>query len=525
MPEEWFTGPKFLCHDESTWPNDVTRLNNDNSALTSECVAVVQHTSTGLPVPDPERFSSWLRLLRTAATVLKFIEKCKGHTGQVDRDTMERAEQLLIRHAQSESFHDEITALRNGKSLHRSSRLHSLSPYLDEHGVLRASGRIDAASDVSLEVKRPVILDGRHPVAQLIVRHYHIKAAHGNQEAVVNELRQRYWLLRLRPTSKPLVPRMGELPKARVAHHQRPFSFCGLDLFGPMEVTVGRRREKRYGVIFTCLTVRAIHIELVSSLTSDSLIMALRRMAARRGWPRHLYSDNGTNLRGADTELQRSLQVLDTERLQSEGVNNGMVWTFIPPASPHWGGAWERLIRSIKTSLKVVLTERAPRDEVLRTRPLMHVSVDSQDAESLTPNHFLLGTSSNLPIMGEFDDSDLYLRKQWRTAQRLADMYWQRWVKEILPDLIPRAKWREERKSLQVGNLVFVVDPNTPRNTWSKGLVTRVFPGKDGRTRLVEVRTAAGTLRRSAARVAPILLSEECCDSTRVGNVSDALDN
>lgn len=130
---------------------------------------------------------------------------------------------------------------------------------------------------------------------------------------------------------------MGDLPQARMAHYQRPFTFCGLDLFGPMEVTVGRRREKRYGALFTCLTVRAVHVEIVSSLTTDSLIMALRRMAARRGWPRHLYSDNGTNLRGADKELQKSMQDLDNEVLKAEGAKNGLEFHFIPPLSPHWG--------------------------------------------------------------------------------------------------------------------------------------------------------------------------------------------
>lgn len=533
---EWFTGPSFLYSDESSWPKDV--VSDGNYYESSECVAAV-HTENELacpPVPDPQRFSSWLRLTRATAAVLKFIARCKGQRGDIDCGMMERAEILLLRHAQLESFGDDLSRLNNRLGLHRSSRLVKLTPIIDENGLLRVGGRIDAAVGIAPDVKRPVILDGRHPISRLIVRHYHIKVAHGNQETVVNEIKQRYWMLRLRPTvkfvtsqcmlcrilkSKPAVPRMGDLPEARVAHHQRPFYYCGLDLFGPMEVTVGRRREKRYGVLFTCLTVRAVHIELVASLTTDSLIMALRRMAARRAWPRHLFSDNGTNLRGSDTELQRSMQALDTDVLKAEGVSNDMDWTFSPPASPHWGGAWERLIRSIKSALKVTLKERAPRDEVLSTlmaeienmvnsRPLMHVSVDPSDSESLTPNHFLLGSSSRLPIIGEFDDADLSLRKQWRQAQRLADMYWQRWVREILPDLLPRTKWQEERKPLQVGDLVLVVDPNSPRNIWPKGLITQVFPGRDGRIRVVEVRTATGKLRRSAARIAPIPVSVEC---------------
>lgn len=313
-----------------------------------------------------------------------------------------------------------------------------------------------------------------------------------------------------------------KLPYARMAHHQRPFTFCGVDLFGPLGVTVGRRHEQRYGVLFTCLTVRAIHIEIVATLTTDSFIMALRRMAARRGWPQQLFSDNGTNLRGAHAELKRSVQELDENDLTNEAENHGTKWTFIPPASPHWGGAWERLIRSVKTSLRVVLKERSPRDEVLSTllaeienivnsRPLTHVSVEPGSVETLTLKHFLLGTSLDSPQIGKFDDSDLYLRKQWRISQRLADMFWNRWVKEVLPDLLPRKKWNQEQRPLHVGDLVYLIDPNGPRNKWPKGLIQEVCPGKDKRVRMVKVKTMNGVLTRSAARVARIPIADECC--------------
>jgi hypothetical protein len=532
---EWINGPEFLHGDESQWPSDI--VNPEVSEIALECIHLVQNEKCDLPVPDAARFSSWLRLLRSTAAVLKFVDKCRRRSADIDCTMMERAERLLIKQTQQELFRDDIADMRKGNVLNRSSKLSKLSPYLDEHGLLRCSGRIDAALNVAPETKRPIILDGKHAVARLLVRSYHEKAAHGNHEGVVNDLKQKYWLFKLRPTvkavvahcmycrirkAKPEVPRMGNLPEARLAHHQRPFTHCGLDLFGPMEVIVGRRHEHRYGVLFTCLTLRAIHLELVHSLTSDSLIMALRRMAARRGWPKYLYSDNGTNLRGANTELTRCLQELDEEDLKNKGVNFGVQWTFIPPASPHWGGAWERLIRSVKTSLKVILKERVPKDEVLSTlmtevenmvngRPLTHVSVEPNSEETLTPNHFLImGAASHLPAAGAFDDSDLYSRKQWRKSQRLADMYWTRWVKEILPDLIPRTKWTQEQNPLQVGDFVFIVDPAAQRNVWLKGVIQRVFPGRDGRVRVVEVKTKTGTLRRSASRVARIPMNVEC---------------
>lgn len=551
LENEWLYGPAFLYEDESLWPLEADVQLAEVSNMDLECINTLRVTPICLPaVPEPSRFSSWLRILRSTCVVLSFIEKCKKLTGDVDGAIMGRAEVLLLKYSQMKSFPEDIENLQKKKALDKKSKLLTLSPFIDDDGVLRVGGRITAAPAITRDIKQPVILDGRSHIAHLIVKHYHQKASHGNQEMVVNELKQKYWIIRLRPTVKyitskcmfcrikkaqPHPPRMGDLPEARMAHHQSPFTFTGVDLFGPMEITTGRRREKVYGVIFTCLTVRAVHIELVSSLTTDALIMALRRMAARRGWPRRLYSDNGTNLKGADKELRKSILELDEEQLKKEALNYSLTttWTFIPPASPHWGGAWERLIRNIKCSLKVILKERAPRYETLHTlmtevehivnsRPLTHVSVEPNTDESLTPNHFLLGTASNLPVLGTYDDSDLHLRKQWRISQRLADMYWKRWVREVLPDMRPRQKWNEEQRPLKVGDLALVVDPNSPRNTWPRGVIQDVLPGKDGRIRVVNIKTRTGVLQRPAARVARIAMGDECCVSTGEGNVGDA---
>ncbi|XP_023948869.2 uncharacterized protein LOC112053624 [Bicyclus anynana] len=534
----WLYGPTFLCCDADEWPEDMT--GTETEQIITECVntIIIENKFTCLPAcPDPARFSSWLRLLKSTCMVLAFVDKvCKKLTGEVDGAMMARAERLLMLYAQAQSFAEDLEHLKNQNILDKKSKLLTLTPFLDEQGILRVGGRIDAATGIPREVKHPIILDGRHPIARLIVMHYHKKFAHGNHETIVNELKQRYWITRLRPTvrtvaskcmlcrirkAQPQPPRMGDLPEARLAHHQRPFTFCGLDLFGPMKITVGRRHQIRYGVLFTCMTIRAIHIEIVHTLTTDSLIMALRRMAARKSWPLRLFSDNGTNLRGADTELRKSIEDLDQEVLKREAVNYGTTWTFIPPRSPHWGGAWERLIKSVKTALKVVLTEQAPKEEVLLTlmaeveqivnsRPLTHVSVEPASAEAITPNHFLIGTSSNLPVLGEFNDSGRFLRRQWRTSQLLADCFWRRWVKEVLPQMLPRTKWLGESQPVQVGDLVVIADPNMPRGVWPRGIVEAVLPGKDGRVRVVDVRTKSGLLRRPVARVAVLPVKSEC---------------
>lgn len=181
------------------------------------------------------------------------------------------------------------------------------------------------------------------------------------------------------------------------------------------------------------------------------------------------------------------------------------------------------MIRTVKTALKVVLKERAPRPETLSTfmaevealvnsRPITHVSSDPNYIEALTPNHFLIGTSSNGSIFGRYDDTDLTLRKQWRIAQRLTDMFWSRWLKEYLPTLLPRQKWTSEHRCLRVGDYVLLVEPNLERGSWRHGVVSATLPGSDGRIRVVDVRTRTGLLRRPVTRVALLAPKESSED-------------
>ncbi len=206
-----------------------------------------------------------------------------------------------------------------------------------------------------------------------------------------------------RATAKPVMPEMGALPFARVTRHTRPFIETGLEYFGPMYVTVGRSRVKRYGALFTCLTMR---VELAEHLTIDSAIMAIRRFIAIRGTPETIHCDNETNFHSADTELKKSLAELNQDKIQKDLADQGIKWKYIPPSALHMGGSWERMVKSVKVALNAVLKDHAPKEEVLRTliaeavhsvnsRPLTYVSLDPADREALTPNHFLIGASSN----------------------------------------------------------------------------------------------------------------------------------
>lgn len=203
-------------------------------------------------------------------------------------------------------------------------------------------GRIDdKATVVSNETKRPIILPRRQHVTNIVCDYYHRQFHHGNYETVLNEIRQQYFIPRLRQVlksirsrcshckvlnTKPNPPEMASLPASSYAAFCKPFTFVGVDCFGPINVVFGRRNEKRWGMIFVCQTIRAIHIEIAHSLSTDSCLICLRNLIARRGKLSVVISDHGTNFH----ELKRALQ----------GYGRGMIeWRFNPPATPHMCGS------------------------------------------------------------------------------------------------------------------------------------------------------------------------------------------
>ncbi|XP_065180445.1 uncharacterized protein LOC135811008 [Sycon ciliatum] len=510
----WTHGPEFLTKPESEWPVENpgrdTTTSDDQAEMKAEFTAVVTKEAQ-LALPDISRFSSWIRLMRTTAWIVRYVNNLRAKASSKPTVTCsellpseyQQAQKLWWKKAQQDSFREEIGDLQKHSNVSSSSKLRDLSPVLDSDGVVRMHGRIRSAPPGSPLTPEPVILDPSHPFTQMLLQQYHVWHGHHGQDSVANDVRQTYWVLKLRTAvrrtwtvcqqcknerAQPTPPQMGQIPDARVATFIRPFTHCGMDYFGPLTVTIGRRHEKRYGVIFTCLTTRAVHLELSHDLTTDCTIMAIRRLISRRGCPGVIYSDNGTNLRGAARELKESLDQLDQTRLTAELIPRGIKWEFNPPAAPHMGGAWERLVRSVKTALRAVLKERAPREDtritllteveaILNSRPLTHVSSDPTDDNSLTLNHFLLGTPAAAPVPGVFSGDDLHLRRQWRIVQVLADHFWRRWIKEYLPTLARQTKWHgRTEKKVEVGDVVVIADDNAVRNTWPKGIVTATYP-------------------------------------------------
>ena len=325
------------------------------------------------------------------------------------------------------------------KPISKSSSILSLDPVLTDDGLLRVGGRLRNAP-IDHQAKRPVILPKDCHVSNMIIRHTHETINHQGRNHVLGELRQRYWIINASAAVRKLVrscvtcrkfqaksgvQKMADLPTCRLQPNEPAFSQTGVDYFGPIPVKVGRTTKKRYGVLFTCFTSRAIHIEVAETLDTSSCINAIRHFISQRGPVKEMHSDNGTNFTGANNELRSALQEIDQETIQRFGANHGFKWSFNVPAASHHGGVWERQIRTVKKILQAILTEQhikvTTSDEQLYTllcevestinsRPLTKASDDPTDLDVLTPNHLLhMKIPENLPP-GTFVEKDLYMQ-------------------------------------------------------------------------------------------------------------------
>ncbi|XP_062708042.1 uncharacterized protein LOC115258210 isoform X2 [Aedes albopictus] len=553
----WFCGPDFLRKPESDWPAQRWKPVEIEEELRA---SVLLHDIV-LPdavLPRIKHISKWKVLVRTVASIYRFVSNCRrrinklpiealptlnkgpmkipGEQVPLRQEEYQLAENFIWRVAQGEQFPDDVkTLIKNQdpsisqrRMVEKSSPLYRLSPFLDEHGVIRMEGRTTAADYATFDVRFPIILPKEHIISRKLVERYHQECGHGSREMVVNEVLQRFYIPCLRSLvdriardcvwckvqkAKPAVPRMAPLPISRMAVREHPFSYVGLDYFGPVEVVVGRRREKRWIALFTCMTVRAVHLELVYSLTTQSCEMAIRRFVKRRGSPVEIFSDNGTNFVGASRDLAEQIRSINSECADTfTGARTK--WTFNPPSAPHMGGVWERMVRSVKEAMAVFAHGERITDEILQTtlieaeslinsRPLTYVSTNVQeDMEALTPNHFLRSCSlvDCMPSRNSIELADR-LRSSYNQAQYLAEELWRRWQREYLPMMNRRTKWFDERTTVAIGDLVYVADSER-RKSWERGVVEEVFAGNDGRIRSAMVRTSTGMKKRAVAKLA-----------------------
>ena len=499
VPIFWLEGPAFLYEPETDWPVDLPWMQER---------AELRSAHANLSTAAITDAAEWKKLRIPAADLPKLT--------RLEGDYKE-----WVKRAQQESYPEELDRLKRKKLLRPTSKLQGLTPFLDDEGVMRLGGRLSRAK-LPYDVMHPPILPGRHPLSRSIIRAFHENQHHSGTDFVMTQVRQHFWITsareavkrvrnecipcrRFRP--KAALQMMADIHKARLGAHQPPFTYTSVDYFGPFDVSHGRGTVKRWGALFTCLVTRAVYVDVAVSLSSVDFMNVLRRFFSIYRKPAEMFSDNGTNLTGAERLLREEI-----EKMKGDGVlvtelkSLGIRWHFQPAQTPHFGGAHESLVRSVKNALYPVLEEelkglRYPSDDMLRTlffevagllntRPLTYVSSDPDDFRPITPNDFLnRAPVGDLPA-GDFTKS--LPRDHYRYVQRMVNLFWDLWHGAFLQSMVGRNKWKTPARNLTVGDVVLDDWKDAPRARWRMGRVTRVYPGADGLVRAVDVEFSTG---------------------------------
>lgn len=530
----WFHGPSWLCETEQNWP-----LPQDIE-IPKEIPELKGKISISLTVVHNElidtvnNFSSLLKLQRVFAYIIRFknntlIPNSQRIFGPLTCKELNCAMDRIIRIVQSTAFMEDYTNLLNSKKISTKSKLLTLNPFIDENSIIRVGGRIEHSQFKYLK-KHPVVLPAKHHFTYLVAKHEHLIQLHAGPQLLLASLRERFWPLAGRNLVRKIVhecivcfkispPKqnyiMGDLPDSRITP-SRPFLISGLDYAGPFLLKDRKTRNpkmtKAYIALFVCFATKAIHIEVVSDLTTECFIAALRRFTSRRGKCTRIYSDNATTFVGAAKELRSFLKHYD-KYIAEQLVKDSIEFSFIPARAPHFGGLWEAGVKSIKSHLKRVVgnisltyeefsTVLCQIEACLNSRPMYPLSNDPNDFLPLTPAHFLIGdTFTSVPSPPLLDVRENLLNKYQR-LQQLVQHFWSRWAKEYVSTLQTRSKWKQtSQQVLKPGLLVLIKDDGLPPSKWCIGRITETHPGPDNIVRVVSIKNRSGVFKRPVVKI------------------------
>ena len=560
---KWIQGPDFLWQSELPLENELPTtdsvLADDPELKKSRVLLAQQPPDKGFDTSRLDHFSDWFRAKRAIAVCLRLKSRFQKHEVNLSQgpgtyvpvnvNDLKMAEAEIIKMVQKEAFATEIRMISSftesterlkvrtrNASLKRSSTLFRLDPFLDQNGILRVGGRVRRLG-LSAGMTHPVILPRKSHISELIIAHCHNEISHQGRGMTISNIRRHgFWIIGCSSAVSSYIHRcvkcrklrgqvqnqkMADLPVERLTPSP-PFTYCGVDFFGPWIVREGRKSLKRYGALFTCLVSRAVHVEVATSLSTDAFMNTLRRFLSIRGPIRQLRCDCGTNFVGANNELKDEFSKMDETSIKKYLLTKNcdfFEFRFNVPSASHMGGAWERQIRTIRSVLSSLMDQASGilDDDSLRTlmyeatsivnsRPLTTQNLnDPESLLPLTPNHLLtLKSDLLLPPPGNFDSLDLYARKRWRRVQHLANQFWQRWRKEYLHNLQIRSKWVRPTYNMKVNDVVIIKDDDLPRNRWLLGRVVDTFPSDDNRVRSVKVMIASQSLGNNGKRKGPM---------------------
>ena len=522
----WIEGPAFLVEGQedvkSLSPAPVVRLAlcKENTIFeTDDKILKLMQTSRDL-----------YALKKRFAYLLAFVELVKAkfrrkpfRKPEFDAASLDRAFVEAIGYVQRQCFGPALEVLNIGsaddfeifikrlrnlavnseqtRQVNELKTLRNLRPCLGPDSILRVEGRLENA-DLPTDTKHPIILPSRHALTRLVVLYEHSDAGHAGPSYTLMKTRQRFWIIHgissvkryladcakcSLKKAKPIRQLMADLPSFRVTAVNKQFKFCGTDYFGSILYRQNRSQCKAWGLLFTCLCTRCVHVEVVTGLDLNNFILAFSRFINLRGPVDTFFSDNGKSFCAAEKQLPL---LLDSTEFHNSLRKRSINWVRIPPYSPSQAGSWESMVKLIKTALSQVLGEarRLPSLIELQTfvsdairivndRPLTTLSDTPNDLSPLTPSCFLgQQLSPNTPVSTFHDEGDL--RRDFQYCATLAQRFWLHWMKGYLPCLQGRNKWRTLRENLVVGQLVLVGDAEdlSKRGAYRLGRIHRLLP-------------------------------------------------
>lgn len=483
----YWNGPDFLRDGPTVWSDNISRIPVDQLPEVKLQSLVVSSDALDEWF---DRFSSYQRMLRVVAWVNRFVSKCRKlpvGSGTLTYAELNSSVKIVVRSSQRTHFPALIRELTDN-ALVSSRQIAQLSPFFDSEGIIRVGGRLRNAQ-MSDSRKHPMLLAKGSHVSKLIARHWHIFSCHSGSRMVMSLILKQVWILSARRVIGQVIkecsvcvrlaavniqPVMADLPQSRVLSC-RPFMKVGIDYAGPFrcrELKLRKAREfKVYISVFVCMTVKAVHLELVSDLSTPAFLAAFDRFVARRGLPSDVFSDCGTNFVGASKELRKLLLNADYQQECMSHVSCN--WHFNPPSTPHFGGLWEAAVKSMKRLLSRVVgvhtlsfeefnTIICRIESVLNSRPLTPLSSDQNDLDSLMPGHFLIGQPLLSVPEVNVVDTPVRLLTRWKLLHQCHQAFWKRWSSEYLCSLQSRVKWTRSTTQIGVGDLVVIKDNSSP---------------------------------------------------------------
>ena len=563
----WWEGPDFLKLDVQHWPKSKVLREIESKELKADIFVttltlhhqtIICKTDTGPQELHPRYYSAgkiyngYQRLLRKLAIILSFARIFKGERlrGKLIPDDFEVAKNHLLRQGQLESFPEEIGVMskhfeplaqtleaRQGKMKH--SPILQYNPFFDPCGVLRSSSRLRIQPGVNYDFANPIILHRSSEIARLIVEEAHLDFAHPVSNSMMKaKLRDQYIIIGLgrlirdvrarcttckKARAQVAQQQMAPLPVFRQGEKLKAFDSVGIDFAGPFHLRVGRGkiRKKSYILVMTCMTTRAVHLEATGGMETYHVINAISRFCDVRGVPSKIISDNQTSFTRANKDLIEWYASIDWKEVERKTGSNfhysaGIEWIFNPPHAPHFGGAFEIMVKAVKRALKDCASSADLDEEEFRTlvskvasllnnRPIQaFVPLDSEDLEVLTPNHFLIAQGDSV-FPPDLPESNRSLGARLRLQDNIQKHVWKRFQKELLPLLAPRRKWRATVPELKVDDIIIEVDENAKRGEWKMRRVHRILESADSLVRKVELFSPEGKIYlRPISRCIPI---------------------